>query len=140
MKTLVLAAVILLTACASEQTVSLVPPAGDPVVFKVEVADTPETRGLGLMHRTELPPGTGMLFIFEEEKPLSFWMKNTLIPLDIFYFTATGALVSRTTMTPCRSDSCPSYPSEGPAKYALEVPAGTGEKHKIGTGWQLVLE
>jgi hypothetical protein len=81
-----------------------------------------------------------MLFVFEEEKPLAFWMKNTLIPLDVLYFNTEGWFVSVDTMPPCTKDPCPQYPSAGPARYALEMNAGWAEAHDVGTGWKIELE
>lgn len=109
------------------------------IPVQVEIADTPEEQAKGLMGRTDLREGHGMLFIFEQEQPLSFWMKNTLIPLDILYFSAIGEFVSATTMTPCEADPCPSYPSTGPARYALELPAGFLEKNHPDNNWLLDL-
>lgn len=105
----------------------------------VEIADEPAERERGLMHRTELPEDMGMLFIFEREQPLAFWMKNTLIPLDILYFDAGGQWVSSVTMEPCIKDPCRTYPAEGPAQYALEVNKGYVLAHGIGEGWTLNL-
>ena len=62
------------------------------VSFSVEIADTPDERRTGLMNRRSLRPGTGMLFVFQEARPQSFWMKNTLIPLDLLYMDATGVV------------------------------------------------
>jgi len=93
--------------------------------FTVEIADTQEKQALGLMFRDALPGNHGMLFIFPGEARRSFWMKNTRIPLDIFYFDQNLALVSVSENTPpCRSPQCPNYPSTGPAKYVLELNAG----------------
>jgi uncharacterized membrane protein (UPF0127 family) len=93
--------------------------------FTVEIADTQEKQALGLMFRDTLPGDHGMLFIFPGEARRSFWMKNTRIPLDIFYFDQNLALVSVSENTPpCRSPQCPNYPSTGPAKYVLELNAG----------------
>jgi len=93
--------------------------------FSVELADTDEKRTLGLMFRDSMPDDHGMLFIFPGETRLSFWMKNTRIPLDIFYFDSKLKLVSVSENTPpCRTRNCPSYPSDGAAKYVLELNAG----------------
>jgi hypothetical protein len=126
-----------------EQGLTLTPlslrgPANEEVNVQVELAQTNAQRQRGLMARPHLPQGTGMLFLFDDEARRSFWMKNTLIPLDIAYFDAEGAFVSATTMTPCTKDPCPSYPSAGPARYALEVGKGELQRLGIGTGWILL--
>jgi len=94
--------------------------------YRVEIADDDAERAQGLMYRNQLDEGHGMLFVFEHEQPQSFWMMNTHIPLDILYFDARGVLVSASRNTPpCSSGiNCPSYPSEGRAKYVLELNAG----------------
>jgi uncharacterized membrane protein (UPF0127 family) len=93
--------------------------------FTVELADTQEQQALGLMFRESMADDHGMLFRFPGEARRSFWMKNTRIPLDIFYFDADLRLVSvAENAQPCRSQRCPNYPSEGPAKYVLELNAG----------------
>jgi len=95
--------------------------------FYVEIADTVETQTRGLMFRDELAHNRGMLFIFRQEAPRSFWMRNTRIPLDIIYLDRDMRVVSIVhNARPCRSRTgrCPGYPSEGPAMYVLEVNAG----------------
>jgi len=93
--------------------------------FSVELAQTQEKQALGLMFRDSLEADHGMLFLFPGEGMRSFWMKNTRIPLDIFYFDAELKLVSvAENARPCRTRQCPGYPSKGPAKYVLELNAG----------------
>jgi len=103
----------------------------------VELALTDEQRSRGLQFREFLPRERGMLFIFENEEPRSFWMKDTLIPLDIIFFNGSGSYVSSASMTPCTEDPCQKYPSAGPAKYALEVVAGFTEQVGVGEGWKM---
>lgn len=110
--------------------------------YIVEVASSPAQRRQGLMGRTQLPEGTGMLFVFPQEVPQQFWMKNTLIPLDILYFSReeqTGRFVldSWHTAQPCHKDPCPMYPSQGAVKFAVELPAGTALRHGWKRGSQL---
>ena len=95
----------------------------------VDLAETQEKQALGLMFRESMPNDHGMLFIFPAEGMRSFWMKNTKIPLDIFYFDENLALVSVSENTPpCRTARCPNYPSAGPAKYVLELNAGKAKE------------
>ncbi len=133
--------VLLLVACApivhdASPHVTLRGPSS-AVEVQVEIADTPETRERGLMGRTDLPKGTGMLFVMDELEVVAFWMKDTLIPLDILFFDDKGLLVSSASMTPCREDPCMVYHSNGPVLSALEVPAGTIRESQIGAGWVL---
>ncbi len=96
-------------------------------VFELEIASTPAERARGLMNRETLAQDSGMLFVFLAESPLNFWMKNTLIPLDILYMDSAGVVVDIQTMTPQPgvSDSeLREYPSAAPAQYALEINAG----------------
>jgi uncharacterized membrane protein (UPF0127 family) len=109
--------------------------------FGVEIADTQEKQALGLMFRDSMPADEGMLFIFPNEALRSFWMKNTRIPLDIMYFDKDLRLVSISADTPpCRVSRCPSYPSTGPAKYVLELNAGTASELGVTVGDRLIVE
>jgi hypothetical protein len=107
--------------------------------FQVEVADDFEERARGLMFRDEMPADSGMLFVHEREAPLAFWMKNTEIPLDILYFDEDRRLVSiQRGVPPCSAgDRCPSYPSEGPAKYVLELNAGRSDALDLEPGTEI---
>ena len=108
--------------------------------FVVELAESDETRAMGLMYREKMDDDAGMLFIFSDEFRRAFWMKNTLIPLDILYFDGDRKLVSQSLNTPpCRNTTtrCPNYPSEKPAKYVLEINAGLSQKYGFKKGDQL---
>ena len=110
------------------------------VTMKVEVAQTPDERTQGLMNRKELKPGEGMLFVFPEPQSLSFWMKNTLIPLDILFFDTEGHFINATQMQPCTQDPCPRYSAEALGQYVIEVGKGFRIKNGIGVGWKLDLK
>ena len=89
----------------------------------VAVADTPALRARGLMDVTDLGDLDGMLFVFDRSRPVAFWMKNTLIPLRVGYFGPDGVLFQVEAMEPCPTDDCPTYPSSGEVRWALEIPA-----------------
>jgi uncharacterized membrane protein (UPF0127 family) len=90
--------------------------------FQVEVADSDRERAYGLMCRRAMAPDRGMLFVFPRAEPQAFWMRNTLIPLDIIYIGADGRIVSITRNARPLSDA--PLPSAGPAKYVLELAGG----------------
>jgi uncharacterized membrane protein (UPF0127 family) len=109
--------------------------------FSMELATDEPSREHGLMMRTTLAPDHSMLFVFPLSAPQAFWMKNTLIPLDILYFDAERRLVSmQTNVPPCKADPCPVYPSNAPARYVLEVPAGTARTMGVEVGDELKIE
>jgi len=112
--------------------------AGEP--FTVELAVAPADRRRGLMHRAGLPAGHGMLFVYAEEGSRAFWMKNVDFPIDILFLDREGALVDLTHQAaPCHRDPCPLYRSQLPARYVLELPAGTAERLGLQPGRQLAL-
>ena len=94
--------------------------------YVVEIADDDAERERGLMFRDEMAADRGMLFVHDREQPLSYWMKNTRIPLDILYFDDSATLVSQQRdVPPCSlGDRCPPYPSAAPARFVLELNAG----------------
>jgi uncharacterized protein len=126
---------VLLVACWSGKTegdtITLAGSKGE-VTVRIEVADEPEEQARGLMGRTELEDGYGMLFVWPESEVRNFWMKDTLIPLDLIAIDD-GKVVSVTTMQPCEADPCQRYRTE-PARAALEVRAGWAEDHGIEVG------
>lgn len=103
-------------------------------ILKVEIARTHETRAKGLMGRTELEEGRGMLFVYPEPEILVFWMKNTLIPLSIAFFNSKKEIINILDMDPPKGKELKRYRSQGPALYALEVPQGWFERHGIEPG------
>lgn len=107
--------------------------------FMVEVADSNEERRDGLMFRTSLEPQTGMIFIFDSEQSLTFWMKNTLISLDIIYLDSDARVVSISEYaTPNQTQIV--YPSAKPAQYVIELGAGSAEFYGIETGDQFDID
>lgn len=98
----------------------------------VEVADTDETRAMGLMFRDQLEDGTGMLFVMDEPAPAWFWMKNTRIPLSIAYISALGMILEIYDMEP--HDESQTASEFGTVAYALEVPQGWFEKNGVVAG------
>jgi len=93
--------------------------------FTLEVADEDKEREVGLMNRRSMPADHGMIFVFPQESRLSFYMKNTLIPLDILYLDGDGDVVSVHQMQPL---DLTSIPSRAPAKYAIELNLGTAAR------------
>ncbi len=102
-----------------------------PHAVDAEVAKTPEERATGLMYRFNLPADHGMLFVFAEPQPLSFWMRNTYIPLSIAFIDAQGRILNVEDMAP--RDESP-VPSRGAALYALEMRKGWFAERNLGAG------
>lgn len=131
--------VLILSACQHQQhRVTL-----KGQTFVVELAEDDASRAMGLMYRKEMDDDKGMLFIFPDSKPRAFWMKNTLIPLDILYFDQNHRLVSISENTPpCKNTTtrCPNYPSAGPAKYVLEINAGLSSDFGFKKGDELMIQ
>lgn len=102
---------------------------GDKEV-KLKVATTPESQSKGYMHSEGPIDGEGMLFVYDEDQPLSFWMKNVKVPLDIIFFDSNMNLIDHLTMDPDDgSEDLPKYASKEPARFAVELPKGWCEKN-----------
>ncbi len=110
----------------------------EKIQLTAEIADSTEEREKGLMDRKELADGNGMLFVFPDSAERKFWMKNTLIPLDLLFFDENKSVVSSVeSMQPCDTPACQTYDSYIPAEYALELPTGFIAKHKVKLGDKL---
>jgi uncharacterized protein len=105
---------------------------GGRVDVALEVAATPETRARGLMYRRELADGHGMLFVFDADQDHEFWMKNTLIPLDMIFIAVDGSVVG---VAPNATPLSTAGVSVGkPSRYVLEVPGGWAARRGIAAG------
>jgi len=145
---LALAAALLVSACArgdgaspapqpSPARVVIAPRKGGTLVVAVEVARTEAERARGLMFRTSLGDGAGMLFVFDETGDHPFWMKNTLIPLDMIFIDDSG----RVTGVVARATPGSLEPrSGGPGRYVLEVNGGWAEQKGVAAGDQVRFE
>lgn len=119
------------TPVAGARSLTINASSGEEVVVSVEVAGTEAERQRGLMGRTALSDNAGMLFVFDRSQVLSFWMKDTLIPLSIAFIDSTGKIVDIQDMQPLDETT---RISKAPAKYALEVNQGFFGKHGIKVG------
>ena len=140
------AALLLAAACGAAPKSSFTPsatpsPSGTRVVlpsgaeYRIEVVRTPEEQAQGLMFRESLPPKTGMLFPFADKGVHHFWMKNTMIPLDMIWMDADGRVLFISADTPpCKADPCPSYGPETPAANVLEIAGGKAAAEKVVVG------
>jgi uncharacterized membrane protein (UPF0127 family) len=100
-------------------------------LIHAELADTPDTRQQGLMHRESLRPNSGMLFVFEEKAGHCFWMKNTPLPLTIAFLADNGTIVNLADMQPrSEQNHCP----RAAVRYALEMPQGWFRERGITAG------
>jgi uncharacterized protein len=116
-------------------------PAGPRVIlpsgstYALEVVRTPEEQAQGLMFRESLAQMTGMLFPFGDKAVHRFWMKNTMIPLDMIWMDADGKVIFVSADTPpCKADPCPSYGPDAPAASVLEIAGGMAKKEKVTVG------
>jgi uncharacterized membrane protein (UPF0127 family) len=109
--------------------------------FSVELADSLYEHSRGLMFRKQMDLDKGMLFIFKEEKRRSFWMKNTLIPLDIIWINKDKKVVfiSRNSQ-PCKKDACPLITPDKRAQYVLELNGGISDKIGLKEGDKIKIE
>lgn len=111
-------------------------------VLSVEVADTASERQRGLMYRESLPNGTGMLFVYGRANQRRFWMKNTLVPLDIIFVDSNGRVLNVEHAVPepnTPDDELTRYRSDGPAQFVVEAERGYANRTGISAGDRLVV-
>ena len=109
------------------------------VVLSVEIASTDRQRQRGLMHRRSLGAKAGMVFAYESPASGGFWMKNTLIPLDIAFYDVRGRILRTLRMQPCKADPCPIYSPGVSYRGALEVNAGSFRRWGVSRGDRLTV-
>jgi uncharacterized protein len=137
-----LAALVLVAGCAlpaaqtpasaaAQDTIEITTSSGVHA-FSVELATNDAERARGLMFRKSLPEGHGMLFDFQTDQPVQFWMRNTYIPLDMIFIRGDGRVLNIAQNTTPLSDAL--VPSAGPVRAVLEVIAGTARKYHIAPG------
>jgi uncharacterized protein len=93
--------------------------------FELEVAKTPQQQQIGLMYRTSLADNRGMLFVFASPQPTRFWMKNTLIPLDMIFLREGQVIAIETAVPPCKTTTCPTYGTDTAIDRVIELKSGT---------------
>lgn len=109
--------------------------------FEVELAVTEEEHAVGLMYREHLEEDKGMLFIFEEPGEYGFWMKSTLIPLDIIWINESKEVIFiGKDIRPCKQEPCPSINPRKPTKFVLELNSGAADKIGLAKGDKLVFD
>lgn len=133
-------AVVLAQATPAPQHLPTISVHAPHAMLTLQVATTEQERETGLMSVTKLPAHTGMVFVFEQDGPVEFWMKDTLVPLDMVFVAADGTVRSVAANVPVvpestSDDKIPTRP--GNAKFVIELPAGEASRDGIATGVQL---
>ncbi len=132
---------LLLTACGSgsapatgDRAILRITTAEGVATLQVEIADSPEERAEGLSNRTSMPADAGMAFLWDEPVEAQFWMKDTLIPLQIAFWDEEGRIVGLFEMEPCEADPCRTYGPGDPFIGAVEANAGWFTTHGVRVG------
>lgn len=127
-------AALALAACS--RTLPTIPVQIGGVEFRIEVARTEEQKARGLMHRRSLGAQRGMIFVYEADEHLSFWMKNTTLPLDLAFLSRDGEILQVEELKPL---SLKPVIAARAARYALELPAGSLRRLGVGPGDRVLL-
>ena len=134
---------LLLPSLISAQALKRIPVEISGAQFNCELANTPESISKGLMYRTELAADEGMLFALPYPSPWAFWMKNTLIPLDMIWLNSSKKVIHMVeNAQPCTQANCPVFspPFKTNATYVLEISGGLSQTHHISLGTQINFE
>lgn len=108
--------------------------------YTIEIAEDDAARAHGLMERESMPADHGMLFVFQDDAPRAFWMKNCKFPQDMLFFDSQQRLISvQRNVPPCVADPCPAYSSGAPARYVLELNAGQADAIGVHPGDELTI-
>src|SRR3989338_4872669 len=130
---------VLITSCAKYETI-LIDNGAEEIKVKAEVADTPEKREMGLMGREHLGENKGMFFAFDNEGTYAFWMKNTLIPLDIIFISKDLQIVEIIHAEPCAEEPCETYETTEASRYVMEVNGNFTTRNGIDVGDEVIIE
>ena len=102
--------------------------------FELEVARTPQQQEIGLMNRTSLADRRGMLFLFASPQPIRFWMKNTLIPLDMIFLRNGKVIAIASAVPPCKTQTCPTYGANADVDRVIELRSGIAKEIGLKVG------
>jgi len=122
---------LLLAGCSEPTDLPVTPMQIGTESFNLEIADNDSTRARGLMHRESMLAGSGMIFVWSEDADREFWMKNTLIPLDLIFVNSAGKIVSIHALKPADTTR---VPSAAPARWAIELNLGAAARAGVKTG------
>ena len=125
---------VFLSSCASKNPSVLIDHDNKKIKVNVEIADDKTEQEKGLMFRNSLDKSSGMLFVFDHENQYAFWMKNTLIPLDMMFINKNMEIIDIKNAMPCKADPCPLYDPSHLVLYVLEVNGGFAAKYNISVG------
>jgi uncharacterized protein len=132
-----LTSLVLIAACSHDPHVDIVGPDGKPrASVEVEIADTNNKRETGLMYRDHLAQDSGMIFVFRAPDHLTFWMKNTEIPLDMIFADANGKVIGVVANAEPYTEALRAV--DGDSEYVLEVNGGFAAQHHIAAGDRMV--
>jgi len=131
---------VFLISCTKNPNEVLIDNGQEIIKISVEIADDSQERAQGMMFRESLDENSGMFFVFDDEAERIFWMKNTVIPLDMVFIDEGYRIVDVKTAAPCKENPCASYSSSKPAKYVLEVNERFAARKNIKIGDRITIK